>query len=73
MALGSLYLVYDSFRSKAKIIPRLQFIAALIWTGGRSLVIHEVLMYPLIGLMSTLGLFAFLAFSLVDLWTASAR
>ena len=33
MALGSLYLVYDTFRSKAKIVIRLKFISALIWTG----------------------------------------
>ena len=73
MALGSLYLVYDTFRSKAKIVIRLKFISALIWTGGRSLVIHEVLMYPFVGIMSTLGLFALSAFSLVDSLMASAQ
>lgn len=73
MALVSLYLVYDTFRSRAKIITRLKFIAALVWAGGRSLVIHEVLVYPVIELVSGLGFLAFLAFAFVDSRTASAQ
>ena len=68
MALASLYLVYDGYRSKERPLILLKFIAAFIWTGGRSLVLYEVFVHPFIEVMSVLGLGAFLALSLVDIF-----
>ena len=73
MAFVSMYAVYDAFRSKARVLTLLKFMSLLIWTGCRSLMIYEILVYPFVGLMSTLSLLSFLVLSLIELATNRER
>ena len=60
---------YKAFRSKAMILTRLGFIAAVIWTGCQSLIINEILVVPILADLAFLGEFAFMilmTFSYID-------
>lgn len=69
MTLVFIISAYNAFRSKAIILTRLGLIAAVIWGGCQSLIIHEILVAPIVKDLAFLGEFAFMilmAFSYID-------